>query len=98
MAIRSEQREKKRILKVAEEAENLLLDEDTLDENNIAVIHEAIRKINPEQKICIELFYLQKKSYKDIEEITGYSFKQIKSFIQNGKRNLRKILENEISK
>jgi len=53
----------------------------------------ALQEISHDQKICIELFYFQKLSYKEIEQKTGYSFQQVKSHIQNGKRNLRIILE-----
>ncbi len=50
---------------------------------------KALSLLNEEQKTCIELFYLEKLSYKEIEEKTGYSFQQVKSYIQNGKRNLK---------
>jgi RNA polymerase sigma-70 factor (ECF subfamily) len=53
---------------------------------------KAINELNNEQKICIELFYLQEKSYKEITEITNYNLNQVKSFIQNGKRNLKILL------
>ncbi|MFM1793853.1 MAG: hypothetical protein RL642_238, partial [Bacteroidota bacterium] len=53
----------------------------------------ALEQLKQEQKICIELFYLQKLSYKEIEEKTGYNFQQVKSYIQNGKRNLKIILD-----
>lgn len=49
----------------------------------------AISQLNEEQKTCIELFYLQHKSYQEIAESTGFDIKQVKSFIQNGKRNLK---------
>ncbi len=39
-------------------------------------------------------FYLQEKSYKEIADSTNYSMNQVKSFIQNGKRNLKIMLEN----
>jgi RNA polymerase sigma-70 factor (ECF subfamily) len=42
------------------------------------------------------MFYLEKLSYHDIETRTGFSFSQVKSHIQNGKRNLRIILEKKI--
>lgn len=48
----------------------------------------AIEKLNEVQKICIELFYLQEKSYQEVQEITSLTFKEVKSHIQNGKRNL----------
>jgi RNA polymerase sigma factor (sigma-70 family) len=50
---------------------------------------DAIASLNDEQKKCIQLFYLEEKSYKEIEDITGYNYEKVKSYIQNGKRNLR---------
>jgi RNA polymerase sigma-70 factor (ECF subfamily) len=55
---------------------------------------EAMNKLNHDQRTCIELFYLQDKSYKDVVEMTSYSMLQVKSFIQNGKRNLKIIMSN----
>jgi len=55
---------------------------------------EAIKKLSDEQRICIELFYLHEKSYKEVADTTNYSMNQVKSFIQNGKRNLKIMLEN----
>ncbi|MFN8166552.1 MAG: sigma factor-like helix-turn-helix DNA-binding protein [Bacteroidia bacterium] len=54
-----------------------------------------IDRLNEDQKKCIELFYLREMSYKDISELTGFSLNQVKSFIQNGKRNLKLILTNK---
>jgi RNA polymerase sigma-70 factor (ECF subfamily) len=48
----------------------------------------ALNKLNPDQKLCVKLFYLQKKSYSEVAEITGFSMMQVKSYLQNGKRNL----------
>jgi RNA polymerase sigma factor (sigma-70 family) len=55
----------------------------------------AVTELIPEQRTCIELFYLQKKSYTDIASSTGYSLMQVKSYIQNGKRNLKMILQKQ---
>lgn len=52
-------------------------------------MQQAIEELNQEQRSCITLFYLEKKSYQETSEITGYSIHQVKSFIQNGKRNLK---------
>jgi RNA polymerase sigma-70 factor (ECF subfamily) len=54
----------------------------------------ALNKLNPDQKLCVKLFYLQKKSYSEVAEITGFSMMQVKSYLQNGKRNLKLLLEN----
>jgi len=60
------------------------------------LLEEAIRELNEEQKICVNLFFLQKKSYQQIAEQTGFSQMQVKSYIQNGKRNLKIILERKL--
>lgn len=56
-------------------------------------MENALQQLNPEQQQCLTLFYLEKKSYQDITEKTGYSLLQVKSHIQNGKRNLKIMLE-----
>lgn len=56
-------------------------------------LHEVIKELNEEQRVCVDLFYLQDKSYKEIADATNYSYNQVKSFIQNGKRNLKIMLE-----
>jgi RNA polymerase sigma-70 factor (ECF subfamily) len=62
-------------------------------EDKIPQLQKAIGKLNEEQRKCIELIYLQDKSYQEVAMITGYSLKQVKSYIQNGKRNLKNYLE-----
>jgi RNA polymerase sigma factor (sigma-70 family) len=52
----------------------------------------AIKQLNSEQQECVCLFYLQKKSYAEIVEITGFTMLQVKSHIQNGKRNLKILI------
>ena len=55
-------------------------------------LEAAITELKPEQKQCIELFYIKDKCYQDVADTTGYTLKQVKSFIQNGKRNLKQLL------
>lgn len=62
-------------------------------ELRLTKLEDAILLLSKEQRICIELFYLKKKCYQEIMEITGSTFDQVKSHLQNGKRNL-KILMN----
>lgn len=50
---------------------------------------ELLETLSPEQKTCIELFYLKGKSYSEISELTGFQGNHVKSCLQNGKRNLR---------
>jgi len=61
--------------------------------DKIPKLKRGIELLKAEQKKCIELLYLQNKSYKEVTEITGYSMKKVKSYIQNGKRNLKIYLE-----
>ncbi len=53
---------------------------------------EAIKNLNTEQQQCVSLFYLQKKSYSEVADITGFTMLQVKSHIQNGKRNLKQMI------
>lgn len=57
----------------------------------------SIDELNTEQKTCVTLFYLQKKSYQEISTETGYSLLQVKSHIQNGKRNLKILVEKKMN-
>ncbi len=66
-----------------------------LNENNDSYelkLKNALVKLKEEHRICIRLMYYEKKSYLEITEITGYSLSQVKSYIQNGKRNLKNII------
>jgi RNA polymerase sigma-70 factor (ECF subfamily) len=61
-----------------------------LDSNSLRL---AINTLNESQKICIDLFYIQNRSYKEVAETTGYTINQVKTNIQNGKRLLKSYLE-----
>ena len=71
--------------------------EDFLSHNNEHAeeekIHAALMELKPDLRTCMDLFFYKDKSYKEIAEKTGYTIKQIKSFLQNGKRKLKMILE-----
>jgi RNA polymerase sigma-70 factor (ECF subfamily) len=60
-------------------------------------LEEAINELSEEQRRCVILFYLEKKSYQQVSEITGFSLLQVKSYIQNGKRNLKIILDKKLA-
>jgi len=66
-----------------------------LKEIKLEVLEKAIFKLKDVQQVCIELFYLKGKCYDQITVETGFELKKVKSYIQNGKRNLKLILENE---
>ena len=61
-------------------------------EHMLENMQHALEELNPEQRVCVKLFYLEKSSYQEIAEKTGYTLLQVKSYIQNGKRNLRLLL------
>src|SRR5437764_6948528 len=66
-------------------------DKSELIENEQAYDHleESLKELSEEQRQCVILFYLKKNSYSQIAEKTGYTLMQVKSYIQNGKRNLK---------
>lgn len=67
-------------------------EEDSL-EHSLQQMEKGLLGLPTEQKRCLELFYMQQKCYKEIAEITGYDLTKVKSYIQNGKRNLKIYVE-----
>ncbi|HPG11431.1 MAG TPA: sigma-70 family RNA polymerase sigma factor, partial [Chitinophagaceae bacterium] len=65
-------------------------------EMNLDIMEASLKELNPEQQQCVTLFYLQKKSYQEVSEATGFSMLQVKSYIQNGKRNLKILIERKL--
>ena len=55
-------------------------------------LKESIDELKEEQRICIELFYLKESSYSEISLITGFNLNEVKSYIQNGKRNFKNFI------
>jgi RNA polymerase sigma-70 factor (ECF subfamily) len=66
------------------------------DEHTMELMEQALKELNPEQQQCVTLFYLKKKSYQEISDTTGYNMLQVKSYIQNGKRNLKLLIEKKL--
>lgn len=62
-------------------------------EAEIDRMKDALHELEEGQKICLCMFYLEKKSYQQIMDEKGYSFMQVKSYIQNGKRRLKTIMQ-----
>ena len=73
-------------------------DHKTLLQNDytIELMADALKELASEQQQCVTLFYLQKKSYQEISDKTGFTMMQVKSYIQNGKRNLRLLIEKRL--
>ncbi|CAN5475420.1 sigma-70 family RNA polymerase sigma factor [soil metagenome] len=62
-------------------------------EENIKKLEKCIETLTREQQQCVRLFYLYEKCYKDIADETRFDLNQVKSYIQNGKRNLKICME-----
>jgi len=62
-------------------------------EEDIRKLELGMESLTPEQQTCIKLFYLEKRSYIEISNQTGFELKKVKSYIQNGKRNLKLFME-----
>lgn len=91
----------KHVIVSAEEQKGLTAPEsekDALIEKEITLnyLEKALEELNDEQKTCVTLFYLQKRSYQEIADTTGFSLLQVKSHIQNGKRNLKILVEKKM--
>lgn len=56
-------------------------------------LERCLKQLAEPQQVCVTLFYLQEKCYKEITTMTGFDHNQVKSYIQNGKRNLKNCLE-----
>ncbi len=73
------------------EFSSIMHPEDTYQqrEEMVTLLEDCISRLSEKQKVSVELFFLQEKCYKEVTEITGFDLKEVKSFIQNGKRNLK---------
>ena len=79
----------KMFLAGSEKDEKILIENREKSLNNLEA---ALKLLTEEQRICVDLFYMQKKSYQQITDLTGYNGLQVKSHIQNGKRNLKILM------
>lgn len=69
------------------------LDIDDAKETQLTVMEKCMETLPDEQRKSVDLFYLQEKCYKEVADITGYDMLKVKSYIQNGKRNLKICIE-----
>ena len=81
--------------KIMESTINLSPVDEAPEKDMNAALRECIEKLKKEQKECIELFYYKEKCYQEISEKLKISLNKVKSYIQNGKRNLKICLEKE---
>ncbi|MBK6993288.1 MAG: sigma-70 family RNA polymerase sigma factor [Chitinophagaceae bacterium] len=89
-------------MKTVEFKYELVQSEDNVQLNGVLEKEEKFKKLEfclgtltNEQRETVKLFYLDGKCYNEIVEITGLEWNQVRSFIQNGRRNLKLCMENE---
>ncbi|MCB9234368.1 MAG: sigma-70 family RNA polymerase sigma factor [Bacteroidia bacterium] len=83
---------RKRVETATEDFSGLQIPEDAPEHPGYdrELLRISLELISPEQKKCLELFYLEGMRYKEVAELTGFSEKEVKSHLQNGRRMLEK--------
>lgn len=61
--------------------------------SDLVKLEDCLKTLNKEQNRCVNLFYKQEKCYNEVANLTGYTLKNVKSYLQNGKRNLKICME-----
>jgi RNA polymerase sigma-70 factor (ECF subfamily) len=62
-------------------------------EESFKRLERCLELLTLQQKQAVQLFYLEKKCYKEIAETTGIEWNMVRSYIQNGRRNLKNCME-----
>ncbi len=75
------------------ENELVLHPDSKYSEDYLKVLERCMDRLPIKQKESVDLFYLQEKCYREIADSTGYTLNDVKSYIQNGKRNLKICIE-----
>jgi len=79
--------------------QNTHLNGETFDkEENFRKLERCMEALPAEQRRTVELFYMENKCYNEIAELTGYDWSKVRSYIQNGKRNLKICMEEKSEK
>ena len=73
--------------------ENEHLDNVYEKEENFRKMEYCLSRLGKEQRQVVELFYRQDKCYKEIADITGLEANKVRSYLQNGRRNLRVCMD-----
>ena len=72
-----------------------LLYEEESTEEQLQALHRCLKKLPDDQRVSITYFFLQEMSYADVAQQTGFTLNNVKSFIQNGKRNLKNCIQKQ---
>lgn len=79
---------------VMQSEQNAHLNGEVLEkEENYRKLEQCMEQLTDEQRKTVRLFYLENKCYNEIAEITGFEWNKVRSYIQNGKRNLKICIE-----
>jgi len=86
--------------KTVEIAESLMQNDENVHlngvlekEENLQRLEYCLTTLSEDQRRAVQLFYLDGKCYNEIVELMGQEWKQVRSFIQNGRRNLKLCME-----
>ncbi len=95
MKVKSAQQEKMLVDGVVfmENSHELHHNDEQVLEHDLEVLKNCIEQLKAEQKECVKLFYLKEKCYQEISDELNFDLKKVKSYIQNGKRNLKICME-----
>jgi RNA polymerase sigma-70 factor (ECF subfamily) len=96
-------RKKKKVFQLEDSTEALLIapENDLAEmetEEKIRDLDQAMKELPESQRVCLEQFYFQKKGYSEIASATGFETGKVKSYLQNGKRALKLLLEKKYGK
>lgn len=97
MRLRSEKKNQKINIDVelVQSVENVHLNGELDKEENFIKLEYCLEQLQAEQKKVIELFYLQGKCYNEITALTGMEWSKVRSYIQNGRRNLKICMDSQ---
>lgn len=73
-----------------------LFNDDDNSEEQLQALKHCMEQLPEPQRISITQFFLEELSYADVAEKSGYSLKGVKSYIQNGRRNLSNCIKKRI--
>lgn len=99
MYLRSQKSQRARDLELKKDSQGVMETDHALHpdgvtetERQLQTMESSLQELNESQRRCLELFYLEKKCYQEITSLTGYTLNEVKSYIQNGKRNLKILM------
>lgn len=79
-------------LPASDHLEDVLAKEKSLDQ-----MEKCLETLGKEQQTSVRLFYLEEKCYQEVADLTGYELVKVRSYIQNGRRNLKICMEKQQS-